>query len=365
MSYGDMARRRYSPVRPLLVGDILDGEEVAGFAWRPGDGDGPSTHLDDKLLIDGDQALTDPPDRGVPQTSEGAVECAPMPPDDLRDLDGKRVRPAASVDPTIPLRVNALLDLPAAQWQPVARTLFASVHAAGHRVWLAGGIVRDVVLGVDERGVNDLDLSGTVAPGRFSDIAYQSLRASRMSEFRTTVTPGSLVCAITPPGPGKDRLIEYRGLAVGGFRFPAVGSTLVEDVRHRDFRFNALFYDVLEHELFDPTGGGVDDLLGGRRRFLPLKETEDPCALGEVVIRAMKFALRWAGTVDLELDELNGWLSRLGPDLHRRLLRPQWARLEAIYAKCVDADTADQREFAAKLVQPGRELLEKLIGGAR
>lgn len=360
MSYGDVIRGRFSPVRPLLAGDILNGNRVAGFAWQPSEDGGPSTHLDDRLLFDGDQNLNDPPDRTVPQTSDGAVTCAPMPP---ADLDGKQVRSAASVDPTIPLRVDALLDLPAAPWQPVARTLFASVHATGHRVWLAGGIVRDAVLGVAQRRVNDLDLSGTVPPGRFSDIAYQSLRASRMSEFRTTVTPGSLVCAVTHPG-SMDRLIEYRGLNVSGFRFPAVGSALVEDARHRDFTFNALFYDVLEHELFDPTGSGVDDLVGHKRKFVPLKETEDPYAQGEIVIRAMKFALRWAAS-ELDLDELNTWLSRLEPDLPGRLTRRQWARLARVYAKSIDADLAKQREFAGELVPTGRELLEKLIGGAR
>jgi hypothetical protein len=365
MSYGDVVRGRFSPVRPLLAGDIFADDEVAGFAWQADDGEGPSTHLDDKLLVDGDQHLANPPNRVVPQTSEGAVERAPMPPDDLRDLDGNRVRNAASVDPTLPLRVEALLDLPAAPWQPVARTLFASVHATGHRIWLAGGVVRDAVLGLAERRVNDLDLSGTIPPGRFSDIAYQSLRATRMSEFRTTVTPGTLVCAVTYPGTEKDRLIEYRGLAVGGFQFPAVGSTLIEDVRHRDFRFNSMFYDVLEHELFDPTGGGINDLLGDTRRFFPLKETDDAGALGEIVIRALKFALRWAGSVELDLAELNAWLSRHGPDLHGKLTPTQWARLERCYAKSIDADTADQREFAKKLVQPGCELLEKLIGGAR
>ncbi|WP_158842343.1 hypothetical protein [Saccharothrix deserti] len=361
MANGDATRGRFSPVRPLLAGDVLDGDRVAGFAWRPGDGGKPSTHLDDKLLLAGDEHLATPPERVVPQTSEGAVECAPMPPADLGD---GAVRPGASVDPTVPHRVDALLDLPGAPWQPVARLLFASVHATGHRAWLSGGVVRDVVSGVGERRINDLDLSGTVPAGRFTDILYQSLRASRMSEFHTTVTPDSLVCAVTPPG-SRDRLIEYRGLSATGFRFPAVGSSLTEDVRQRDFTFNALFYDVLDHELFDPSGSGVADLTADKRKFVPLKETDDPYARAEVVIRALKFALRWGDAAEPDLTGLNAWLTRLDPDLCRAFTAGQWRRLTRAYERAVKADKAEQRAFAARLAQPGRELLETLIGGAK
>jgi hypothetical protein len=284
-----------------------------------------------------------------------------MPPADLGD---GAVRSGASVDATVPHRVDALLDLPGALWQPVARLLFASVHATGHRVWLSGGVVRDVVSGVKERRINDLDLSGTVPAGRFTDILYQSLRASRMSEFRTTVTPGSLVCAVTPPGTD-NRLIEYRGLAATGFQFPAVGSSLSEDVRQRDFTFNALFYDILDHKLFDPSGSGVADLIADERKFVPLAETDDPCAQAEIVIRAMKFALRWAEAPKPNLKGLNSWLNRLDPDMCRGFTASQWRRLSHAYQSVVKAAKAEQLAFAARLEQPGRELLETLIGAVK
>ncbi|NUT95021.1 MAG: hypothetical protein HOY78_23660 [Saccharothrix sp.] len=362
MTIGDMPRSRFSPVRPLLAGDLLNGAEVAGFAWSPPHNSEVSTHLDDKLLLAGDEGLGSPPERPVPLTAEGAEPCAPMPPD---DLDGRLRRPAASIDPTIPHRVDALLDLPGAPWQPVARVLFASVLANGHRLWLAGGVVRDVVSGVGERQINDLDLSGTVPAGRFSDILYQSMRATRMTEFRPTVTPGTLVCAVTSPG-SRTRLIEYRGLSARGFRFPAVGSSLVEDVRTRDFSFNALFYDIVEHEIFDPDGSGIEALTAtsDKRKFKALKESDNPVDQAEVIIRALKFAMRWEH-LDPDVTELNQWLATIDPDLCHKITAKQWRKLGESYRKSVTGDKDGHFAFAALLDAPGRQLLETVIGGAK
>lgn len=359
-------RRRVSPVRPLLAGDLFAGRRVAGFTWVGPRGVAESTHLDDRLLFDGEEHLSTPPDRPVPQTADAAVPAAPVPPD---DLPADRVLAAASVEASIPLRFDALLDLPGAPWQAVIRPLFAAVHATGHRVWLAGGAVRDVVAGAPLRDIQDLDLSGTVAPGRFTDITYQTLRATRMSEFRTTVNPSSLVCAVTGLKPSS-RLFEYRGLSRGGFYFPVVGSRLADDSRHRDFAFNALLYDIQYHELLDPSGTGLADLLGEKRRFTPLRAVTDPQACATVVVRAAKFALRWCDGQSedqppLDLELLRSWISTLPADLCQRLTRAQWNGLRSRYQRTVDASPQRQHEFAASLPEPGRGLIETFIGGAR
>jgi hypothetical protein len=350
---------RQSPVRPLLEGDKIGYRKVAGFAWTPPPPGHRSTHLDDRLLLDGEEQLTVPPDRPVPLTADRAVAAAPMPPDDLSDR--RRLRPATAVNRDMPARADGLLDLAGARWQPMIRPLFATVHGTGHRIWLAGGAARDVVAGTPPEEVNDLDLSGTVPAGRFSDLAYQALRASRMSECRTTVTPHSLVCAVVPPG-DTTRIIEYRGLTRGGFAFPAVGSRLVADAEHRDFSFNALLYDVMEHEIFDPDGRGVDDLLQPRRRFRPLSHTADPFRLAGIVVRALKFGTRWEG--DLDLDLLLGWIAGLPADLWESLTEPNWESLRKEAAK-IEASLDQKLDFAAQLPRTGRVLLEALIGGAR
>jgi len=355
-----------SPVRPLLAGDLVAGSRVAGFAWvGPAEGV-VSTHLDDRLVLEGDERLAAPPDRPVPQTADGAEPLAAVPP---TDLPARCLHPAESLGVTLPFRAGALVDLPGAPWRPLIRPLFGAVHAAGHRVWLTGGAVRDLVVGVPLHEVNDLDLSGTVPPGRFTDITRQTLRAMGMAELRTTVTPTSLVCSVVDPRSAR-RLIEYRGLSKGGFSFPVVGSQLAEDADYRDFAFNALLYDVLDDVVFDPSGKGLADLLGEKRRFTPHNVSTDPFTQAETIVRAGKLALRWANgarltAAPLDLEPLTTWISALPRNLCQMLTAAHWNGLRSVYRRAIHAPLQRQQEFAASLPQPGKELIEILIGEVR
>ena len=277
-----------------------------------------------------------PPDRPVPQTVCGPGPFGPVPPD---DLPHDRVHTAQSVDPTLALRVDALLDLPGSAWQPLARILLAAVHATGHRVWLTGGTARDLIAGEHLREVRDLDLTGTVPPGRFMDITYQAMRASRMAELRMSVTPDSLVCAVTPER-SRQRLFEYRGLTGSGFHFPTVGSRLTEDARHRDFSFNSLMYDALGHVIIDPSGCGLDDLRSPACRFRPLNAAPSPSAATRIIVRAMKFALRWEDTRKLDLEPFRAWVLGLPRDLGQGLTNDDWRRLNRIRRRDVNATDA-------------------------
>jgi poly(A) polymerase len=348
---------RAAPVRPLLVGDLVAGRRVAGFTWTGPGGVAAAGHLDDRLLFDGDENLPTPPDRTVPQTADGAELKAVVPP---ADLPNNLVSAAASIDSSLPLRADALLDLRGAPWQQLIRPLLAAVHATGHQAWLAGGAARDLVAGAQLHEVKDLDLAGTVPPGRFTDISYQTLRALGMSEYRTTITPESLVCAVVPPK-SKTRLIEYRGLHQGGFRFPAVGSRLAEDARYRDFSFNALLYDTLKHEVFDACGTGLTDLLGETRRFVPQDVSEDPLKQAMIVLRAAKFALRWRDNTPLDLTSLHSWIGTLPPDFCQTLTPAHWNGLRSAYKRTIHDPPQRLQDFAAHLPQAGRELIETLI----
>lgn len=347
-----------SPLRPLLVGDAVSDGCVAGFSWSPPEQAERTTHLDDRLILSGDEPADAAPARAVPQTAENAVAQGVMPPCDLPESGRIEAR---SIGPSMPERADSLLDLPGAPWQPLVRPLLAAVHASGHRAWLAGGAVRDLIAGVPLEDVNDLDLTGTVPPGRFTDITRQTLRACRMSEHRTTVTPASLVCAVVPPG-STTRMIEYRGLNLGGFRFPIMGSSIAEDAGRRDFSFNALLYDVLGHRVLDGSGAGLDDLRAGPR-FRPLITSTDPAEVALIVVRAAKFAHRWGiSAVD---PELAAWVAALPPGLCDSLPDADWDSLSRSYRKSVSASVASQLAFAANLPAPGRDLLERLIGEDR
>jgi hypothetical protein len=181
-----------------------------------------------------------------------------------------------------------------------------------------------------------------------------------MAEYAVEISPVSLVCAVVAPRP-RTRLIEYRGLTRGGHLYPAVGSRLAEDARHRDFGFNTLLYDALDHEIYDPTGHGLSDLLGPARRFDPVNPTRDPAKIADHVVRAMKFALRWSESTALDLEPLRIWLGGMPPDLWRDLASHDWDRLRRERHADISEPDSLQLAFAAGLPPAGRMLLTRLI----
>ncbi len=351
----------HSPVRPLLEGDLIDDCAVAGFGWKSATDESRSTHLDDRLLLVGDERLTGPPDRPMPQAFTAT---APMPP---ADLPAGWIRAADDIDTGLRMRADALLNLSGALWQPVIRPQIGAIHAAGHRVWLSGGATRDLLADVPLHDIKDLDLAGTAPTGRFSDILYQSLRAHGMTAFPTTVNPRSLVCAVQLYYTDT-RMLEYRGLKRGGFQFGVVGSGLAEDANHRDFVFNAILYDPVDHEVVDASGCGVDDLLGHKRCFRPLSRPSDPDAAAEIIVRALTFAMRWHGRA-LDLDPFHEWVATLPDDLVDRVKLAKAIRYH-LKDKQTRTRLAEQYSFAESLPKPGRALLAAVLaaaasGGAR
>ncbi|HEX8869559.1 MAG TPA: hypothetical protein VF821_28110, partial [Lentzea sp.] len=237
----------------------------------------------------------------------------------------------------------------------------------GHRLWLAGGAARDLLLGLPAHEVNDLDLAGTAPTGRFCDLAQQSLRAMGMTEHYVRVIPGSLVISIvTPPttnrGRAPQQLIEYRGLNQSGFRFPAVGSQLAEDARNRDFTFNTILYDVLDHQVIDTSGSGLGDLCGVKRRFVPMSIAKSSPEIANTLIRAAKFALRWSEESELDLSPLHDWLSTVPTDFADSFHDCEWTCFAEFYRTEVQAPTEAQSEFVAALPSPGNTFLARLIG---
>jgi poly(A) polymerase len=65
--------QRTSPIRPLLEGDAVKNRRVEGFAWKAPAAGQRSNHSDDRLLFEGDERFSEPPDRPVPQSADGAL----------------------------------------------------------------------------------------------------------------------------------------------------------------------------------------------------------------------------------------------------------------------------------------------------
>jgi len=135
---------------------------------------------------------------------------------------------------------------------PVADELGRRFAAAGHELHLVGGSVRDALLG---RLGDDLDFATSAHPDR-----TQALLAGWAEAIWTT---GAEFGTIGAAKRGlRVEITTYRAEAYDRVtRNPIVryGTSLLEDLRRRDFAVNAMAVSVPEHRFTDPHGG-LDDL---------------------------------------------------------------------------------------------------------
>jgi len=169
----------------------------------------------------------------------------------------------------------------------VAADIVRRLRAAGHEAYLAGGCVRDRLLG---REPQDYDVATGAPPGMVQEI------------FPRTVPVGAQFGVIlVVEGGERFEVATFRSddAYVDGRRPTAVhfGSAR-EDARRRDFTINALFEDPLTGEIHDFVGG-VADLRAGVVRAIG-----DPAArIAEDrlrMLRAVRFAARLGFRIDHE-----------------------------------------------------------------
>lgn len=167
----------------------------------------------------------------------------------------------------------------------------AAFAAAGHRLYLVGGVVRDLVVG-DDIAPADIDLTTDADP--------KTIRELVVPHATALWTQGERFGTIGATVNGRDLEITTHRSEVYDERtrkpVVAFGDSLDEDLSRRDFTINAMAVDVATDALIDPYGG-LDDL---KHRVLrtPLSPTvsftDDPLRM----MRAARFLPRFHLTVD-------------------------------------------------------------------
>ncbi len=184
-------------------------------------------------------------------------------------------------------------DLPH-QARDLLSTLGGLAREKGCRLWLAGGTVRDMLLG---RASPDLDLA----------VAGSALELGRVLAARTGFTFVPL-----------SRKNQTCRLVGGGLQVDLTGlraPDLEADLRARDFTVNAMAWDLEDFlarrgPLVDPTGGRADLAAGRLRAAGPGVLREDP-------LRVLR-AFRLVASHGFELDQgLRPRLRAAGPGLFR------------------------------------------------
>jgi len=160
------------------------------------------------------------------------------------------------------------------------------LRAAGKQAWIVGGAVRDLALG---RHVGDLDVATDATPDELVGLFDETHEVGRAFGTVVVVVHGVAVEVTT-----FRRESGYRDA-----RHPdrvEFATSAEEDAGRRDFTVNALYLDVANDRVLDPTGGVPD--LHARR----LRAVGDPDQrFGEDGLRIVRLA-RFAATLGFDVD---------------------------------------------------------------
>lgn len=212
-----------------------------------------------------------------------------------------------------------LADVPANAIPTPVVEVCRELAAAGHRAWIVGGCLRDLLL---ERPINDWDIATSALPEQVGKV------------FRRVIPTGiahGTVTVLWKREPYEVTTLRGEGAYTDGRRPDEVFfvSDIDEDLARRDFTINAIAYDPLQDRLADPFDGRGDLARG------VIRAVGDPAErFAEDGLRILRGA-RFVATLELELDPATkaafaGALSTFEKVSHERV-RDEW--LKAMKAK--------------------------------
>jgi tRNA nucleotidyltransferase (CCA-adding enzyme) len=167
-----------------------------------------------------------------------------------------------------------------------ARAIATAVRNAGGRALIVGGWTRDQLLGRTSKDL-DLEVYG-IAVDRLRDLLTPFGRVEAVGESFQVYKLGDVDVSLPRRESKSGR--GHRGFDVSG----DPGMSVADAARRRDFTINAIAWDPLTGEYFDPFDGRADLA----RRVL---RVVDPSTFGDDslrVLRAVQFAARFGLIVD-------------------------------------------------------------------
>src|SRR5881275_1060481 len=173
---------------------------------------------------------------------------------------------------------------------PTVIAIATAVRDAGGRALIVGGWVRDRLLALPEPEKSNVDLEVFGLPGdRLRALLESFGRVEAVGESFQVYKIGDIDVSL----PRRDSKAGrgHRGFVVTG----DPDMSIAEAARRRDFTINAISWDPLTEEYFDPSGGRADL----DRRLLRMVDARTFPDDSLRVLRAIQFAARF----ELALDE--------------------------------------------------------------
>ncbi|MGE5087229.1 MAG: CCA tRNA nucleotidyltransferase [Bacillota bacterium] len=130
---------------------------------------------------------------------------------------------------------------------PVVETIYHKLSAHGYKAFLAGGCVRDALLGIV---ANDLDIATDATPDTIEKLFDKTINVGKIFGVMRVVVAGADIEVATFRNDG-----DYKD---GRRPEHVVFSTPEEDAERRDFTVNALFFDLERNQVLDYVNGRKD-----------------------------------------------------------------------------------------------------------
>ena len=178
------------------------------------------------------------------------------------------------------------MEFPHEEVPPGVIAVCAQLREAGHRAWIVGGCVRDLLLG---RAVGDWDVATSARPDEVTR-AFRKVIPTGIDHGTVTVLHRGEGYEVTT--------LRGDGTYSDGRRPDEVTfvDDIADDLARRDFTVNAIAYEPTSRALVDPHGGLADlDARLLRAVGVPAQR------FGEDGLRILRGA-RFVATLDFELE---------------------------------------------------------------
>lgn len=130
---------------------------------------------------------------------------------------------------------------------PAVESIYHKLQAHGYKAFLAGGCVRDALLGI---AANDLDLATDASPEKVESLFNKTVNVGKSFGVMRVIVEGADIEVAT---------FRNDGTYSDGRRPEnVVFSSPEEDAHRRDFTVNALFYDLATAQVLDYVEGQKD-----------------------------------------------------------------------------------------------------------
>lgn len=168
------------------------------------------------------------------------------------------------------------------------------LHDSGFAAFLVGGAVRDLLLGGHPK---DFDVATDATPEQVKSLFRNCRIIGRRFRLAHVVFGSEIIEVATFRGTGEDGDGEGdRHIVDGRIVRDNIWGTIEEDAVRRDFRVNALYYDIADFSVRDDVGG-MQDLQDRTMRLIgdpELRYREDPVRM----LRAARLAAKLDFTID-------------------------------------------------------------------